>query len=108
MQKIFLNSKKGLSNFGACKIKDLRIYNRALSHDEIVRNCIAQIPNLREQEKQYNFNFNNTTLPVIRMYGDMTNMTLETPVPMRIKYTSPNEDKYGQSFDKGMSNLIVI
>ena len=26
-------------------------------------------------------------------------MTLETPVSMRIKYTSPNEDKYGQSFD---------
>ena len=99
VQKIFLNSKKGQSNFGACKIKDVRIYNRVLSDDEIVKNCIAQITDLREQERQYNFNFNNTTLPVIRMYGDMTNMTLETPVPMRIKYTSPNEDKYGQSFD---------
>ena len=99
VQKIFLNSKKGQSNFGACKIKDFRIYNRVLTDDEIVRNCIAQITDLREQEKQYNFNFNNTTLPVIRMYGNMTNMTLETPVPMRIKYTSPNEDKYGQSFD---------
>ena len=99
VQKIFLNSKKGLSNFGACKIKDFRIYNRALTDDEIVRNCIAQISDIREQERQYNFNFHNTTLPVIRMYGDMKNMTLETPVPMRIKYTSPNEDKYGQSFD---------
>ena len=99
VQKIFLNSKKGLSNFGACKIKDFRIYNRALTDDEITRNCIAQISDIREQERQYNFNFNNTTLPVVRMYGDMTNMTLETPVPMRIKYTSPNEDKYGQSFD---------
>ena len=36
---------------------------------------------------------------IIRMYGDTSKMTLETPVPMRIKYTSPNEDKYGQSFD---------
>ena len=99
VQKIFLNSKKGQSNFGACRIKDVRVYNRVLSDDEIVRNCIAQITDLKEQEKQYNFNFNNTTLPVIRMYGDMTNMTLETPVTMRIKYTSPNEDKYGQSFD---------
>ena len=98
-QKIFLNSKKGQSNFGACKIRDFRVYNRVLSDDEIVTNCISQIRDLKEQEKMYNFNFNNTTLPVIRMYGDMTNMTLETPVPMRIKYTSPNEDKYGQSFD---------
>jgi surface protein len=98
-QKIFLNSKKGLSNYGACKIKDVRIYGRVLSDDEIVSNCIAQIENLREQEKMYNFNFNNTTLPVIRMYGDTTNMTLETPVTMRIKYSSPNEDYYGQSFD---------
>ena len=98
-QKIFLNCKKGLTNFGACKIKDFRIYNRALSDDEIVSNFISQISNLKEQERMYNFNFNNTTLPVIRMYGDMTNMTLETPVAMRIKYTSPDEDKYGQSFD---------
>jgi hypothetical protein len=98
-QKIYLNSKKGLSNFGACKIKDVRIYNRVLSDDEIVSNFVAQINNLKEQEKRYNFEFNNTTLPVIRMYGDMTNMTLETPVTMRIKYTSPNEDEFGQSFD---------
>ena len=98
-QKIYLNSKKGESNFGACKIKDVRIYNRVLTDDEIVTNFIAQESNLAEQEKLYNFNFNNTTLPAIRMYGDMSNMTLETPVPMRIRYTSPNEDKYGQSFD---------
>ena len=98
-QKIYLNTKKGLSNFGACKIRDVRVYNRVLSDDEIVLNSIAQIRDLKEQEKMYNFNFNNTTLPVIRMYGDTSKMTLETPVPMRIKYTSPNEDKYGQSFD---------
>ena len=99
VQKIFLNSKKGLSNFGACKIKDFRVYNRALSDDEIVSNYIAQISNLKEQEAMFNFNFDNKTLPQIRMYGDTSNMTLETPVSMRIKYTSPDEDKYGQSFD---------
>lgn len=98
-QKIYLNAKKGLSNYGACKIKDVRIYGRVLSDDEIVTNYIAQIDNLKEQEKMYNFNFNNTSLPVIRMYGDTTNMTLETPVTMRIKYSSPNEEYYGQSFD---------
>lgn len=98
-QKIYLNSKKGESCFGACKIKDVRVYGRVLSDDEIVNNYIAQIRDLREQEKAYNFNFENTSLPTIRMYGDMTNMTDQFPVNMRIKYTSPNEDKYGQSFD---------
>ena len=98
-QKIYLNSRKGSDMFGACKIKDVRIYNRVLSDDEIVKNNIAQIEDIEEQERVYNFNYDNTTLPTIRMYGDTTNMTLETPVSMRIKYTSPNEDKYGQSFD---------
>ena len=98
-QKIYLNSKKGKECFGACKIKDVRVYGRVLSDDEIVQNYIAQVTNLKDQEKLYNFNYNNTSLPVIRMYGDTTNMTLETPVTMRIKYVSPNEDLYGQSFD---------
>ena len=98
-QKIYLNSKKGVSNFGACKIKDIRVYGRALTDEEIVTNFIAQESNLVEQEKLFNFNFDNKTLPVVRMYGDTSNMTLETPVPLRIKYTSPDEDKYGQSFD---------
>lgn len=98
-QKIYLNSRKGLDKFGACKIKDIRIYSRTLSDDEIVQNNIAQVTDLDAQEKLYKLNYENTTLPTIKMYGDTTNMTLETPVTMRIKYTSPNEDKYGQSFD---------
>lgn len=98
-QKIYLNSKKGKECFGACKIKDVRVYGRVLSDDEIVQNYIAQVKNLKEQERLYNFNYKNTSLPAIRMYGDTSNMTLETPVTMRIKYTSPNEDLYGQSFD---------
>ena len=98
-QKIYLNSKKGKECFGACKIKDIRVYNRVLSADEIVKNYIAQERDMEKQEKLYKFNYENTTLPVIRMYGDTKNMTLETPVTMRIKYTSPNEDLYGQSFD---------
>ena len=33
------------------------------------------------------------------MYGDTSTMTLENAVQMRIKYTSTNSEKYGQSFD---------
>lgn len=98
-QKIYLNSRKGIDKFGACEIKDIRVYSRVLSDDEIVQNTIAQIEDLTEQKRIYDLNYNNTTLPTIKMYGDTTKMTLETPVTMRVKYTSPNEDKYGQSFD---------
>lgn len=99
MQKIYLNSRKGIDKFGACEIKDLRIYDRVLSDDEINQNVIAQVKDMAKQKELYNKNYNNKTLPVIKMYGDTTNMTLETPVQMRIKYTSPNDELYGQSFD---------
>ncbi len=98
-QKIYLNSRKGLDKFGACEIKDVRVYNRVLTDDEILQNNIAQIKDMKQQKELFNKNYKNTSLPTIRMYGDMTNMTLETPVNMRIKYTSPNDEKYGQSFD---------
>jgi surface protein len=98
-QKIYLNCRKGIDRFGACKIKDVRVYNRVLTDDEIVSNYIAQITDLKEQEKVYNFNFDNKTLPTIKMYGDVSNMSLETPARLRVQYTSPNEDYYGQSFD---------
>lgn len=98
-QKIYLNSRKGQDKFGACMIKDLRIYNRVLTDDEILCNNIAQETDLTKQKMLYELNYNNKTLPSMRFYGDVTNMTLETPVTMRVKYTSPNEDKYGQSFD---------
>ena len=98
-QKIYLNSRKGIDKFGACEIKDIRVYSRTLSPDEILQNFIAQESDLQIQEALYRLNYENVTLPTIRMYGDTSKMTLETPVPMRIKYTSPNEDKYGQSFD---------
>lgn len=104
-QKIYLNSKKGLEKFGACKIKDLRIYNRTLSDDEIVKNFIAQEKDLLKQKEMYDFNYNNKTMPVMKLYGDMTNMTLENKVRMRIKYVSPNADKYGSSFDLNYSEM---
>ena len=98
-QKIYLNSRKGIDKFGACEIKDVRVYDRVLSDDEILQNNIAQIKDMKKQKELFNKNYNNTSLPTIRMYGDMSNMTLETPVQMRIKYTSPNDELYGQSFD---------
>lgn len=98
-QKMYLNSEKGIKNFGACEIKNLRVYSRALDHEEVLQNHISDITDLEEQKEIYKFNYENTSTPVIRMYGDTTNMTGDVAVPMRIKYISPNEELYGQSFD---------
>ena len=102
-QKIYLNAEKGIKNFGKCKIKNLRVYNRALSHDEVLQNHIADIRDLKAQQKLYDFNYNNFTTPTIHLYstenGNFQNMTNLVPQEIRVKYTSPNEDLYGQSFD---------
>lgn len=98
-EKIYLNSRKGKDLFADCKIYSMRVYGRALSHEEVLQNHIADIADLNEQEKAYNRNYANTEIPEVRMYGDTKNMTGEIFQTMRIKYTSPNEELYGQSFD---------
>lgn len=98
-EKIYLNSRKGEDLFADCKIYSMRVYGRALSHEEVLQNHIADIADLNEQEKAYNRNYANTEIPEVRMYGDTKNMTGEIFQTMRIKYMSPNEELYGQSFD---------
>ena len=97
--KMYLNCDNNHEYGGSTEIKDFRVYRRALTDDEIVNNLIAQERDIIKQKTLYDFNFENKTLPTIRMYGDTTNMTLENAVPMRVKYISPNTEKYGQPFD---------
>ena len=103
---IYLNSTKG-ENCGTNNIKRFRVYDRALTSDEVLRNYLANITDLAEQERLYNFNYKNTTMPKMYLTGDTTNMTPEQTVPMKIEYVSSNEDKYGQSFFTGIQNNLV-
>ena len=103
---IYLNSTKG-ENCGTYDIKRLRIWGHALTSDEVLRTHLANIKDLEKQEELYNFNYNNTTLPRMDLYGDTTNMTPYQTVDMRIQYTSPNEEKYGPSFNTGIQNNPV-
>lgn len=103
---IYLNSTKG-ENCGTYDIKRLRIWGHALTSDEVLRTHIAAIDDLERQEEVYNFNYNNTTLPRMDLFGDITNMTPYQTVDMRIQYTSPNEEKYGASFNTGIQNNPV-
>lgn len=108
-KKLYLNSEKGTSKSGACDIKVLRIYDRALSADEVLKNHIADIKDLKVQKEKYNFNYNNATIPVIRMYGskaDFDKMSGAQSVPIRVRYESPNADFFGESFDYPKCNVL--
>lgn len=95
---IYLNSRKGTSEFGNCKIYGLRGYDRCLTDDEIIQLHLADIKDTKEQEAKYNFNFNNE-LPTIYIYGDTTGISKDDRVKVRINYMSTDETKYGSSFD---------
>lgn len=103
---MYLNSTKG-QNCGTNNIKRLRVWGHALTSDEVLKTHLANIKDLEKQEELYNFNYNNTTLPRMDLYGDTTNMTPYQTVDMRIQYTSPNEEKYGASFNTGIQNNPV-
>lgn len=103
--KIYLNTTLALVSgawvpnlFGDCEIYSIRVYERALSGEEIVQNHIADIPDLDEQEEKYRINYENM-MPTMYFYGDTSAMTKENKIPLRIKYISTDSNKYGESFD---------
>lgn len=103
---IYLNSTKG-QNCGTYNIERFRVYDHALTSEQVLQNELASITNLDKQEQLYNFNYHNTTLPKMYLNGDVTNMTAYQTVPMSIEYISPDEEKYGQSFNTGIQNNPV-
>lgn len=103
---IYLNSTKG-ENCGTNNIKRFRVYDHALTSEQVLQNHIANITDLDAQKQLYDFNYNNTTLPKMYLNGDITNMTAYQTVPMSIEYISPDEERYGQSFNTGIQNNQV-
>ncbi len=103
---IYLNSTKGL-NCGTYNIKRLRVYDHALTSDKVLQNHLANIKDLGKQQELYVFNYENNTLPKMFLTGDTTNMTPSQTVDMKIEYISPNEEKFGASFNTGIQNNPV-
>lgn len=86
------------SLFGDCEVYSIRVYTRALESEEIVKNHIADIVDLVEQQESYELNYQNN-MPTMYFYGDTSSMTKDSKVPLRIKYISTDPSKYGESFD---------
>lgn len=87
-------------------IRKFICYERALSHSEIENNWIANAADLVEMERRYNWCY-NTQIPKLQIYGDISNISANVPAYVRIKYSSPDEEKYGASFDLESSNSPI-
>ena len=103
--KIHLNGLSGEAKNGESYIKTIRVYNRALSHEEILQNLLADIEDVAEQKAEYERNYTllEQIIPTIYMYdssiGKFANMTKDNKQYVRVRYESPNEEKFGASFD---------
>lgn len=100
--KILLNCDRTKTIFGNCDIKSLRVYERALTDEEIVDLYIYDIDDKETQKEEYNKNFNNE-MATMYFYGDVSTMTKENKVRLRVKYLAT--EGCGENFD--IPNCIV-
>lgn len=82
--------------FGNCEIKNIRLYNRALDHEEVVQNFISDFEDMEEQKRLYELSYGQV-LPIMHFYGDTSAMSKDNKIPLRIKYLpTPG---FGEPFD---------
>ena len=104
-QKLYLNSRKGIDCFGSCSIRHLRIYDRALTHEEVLQNHLADIEDPEKQQAEYRKNYEDE-MPIMRVttYGsmnpayDFSKVTKENRVPCAISFQAI-EKHGGSSFE---------
>ena len=104
-ENILINTDKNKTLFGNNEIKSIRIYNRPLDHEEVLRNYMADYDDLMEQKAIYDKNYVtvDSDIPTLHFYdtdiGKCDDMTKDNKQWINIVYTSPNKDLYGESFD---------
>ena len=105
---IYLNFSALSKEFcgGTNVIRKFLCYERALSHDDIVNNWIANQPDLITMEEKHNWCY-KTQIPKVQIYGDISNCSSSVPAYVRIKYISTDEEKYGASFDLESANSPI-
>ena len=82
---------------GYTTIKNLRIYELALSSSEILNNFISNEYNKSKQQALFNFQ-KGDELPTVTVYCDFSGLGKDDKKPCKIVYNSPDDVKYGKSF----------
>lgn len=104
--KIYLGGQKladgTISNFGECSIKALRVYNRALSHVEVLQNHVADLP--YEEQEAFRIRNEGKDIPTIEFFGNTEGMDADNQVPLRVKYLS---NGYGTGVNYDLPRCMV-
>lgn len=87
----------GQSKNGYCEIKNIRVYEVALTTDEILNNFMSNERDKSKQQSLFEFQKGNT-LPTLTIYGDFSGLGKDDKKPCKIIYNSTDEAKYGKSF----------
>ena len=88
----------GLNTNGYCKIRNLRVYQVALTTDEIMNNFISCEIDKAKQRELSEFQKGND-LPTLYVYCDFSGLGKDDKKPCKIVYNSTNEELYGKSFN---------
>lgn len=91
--KLYLNARKNsnsglMEHFGNSKIRNIRLYNRTLSHEEILQNHISDMK-LEQQKlmKAKNYPKSNQGLPKITIIGDLSAINSATSTSVSVYRT---------------------
>ena len=102
---LLINTDKDKQLFGNNSIKSIRIYNRPLSHEEVLTNYIADYDDLMEQKAIYDKNYTNVDKDLPTLYFEDTDigkcslMTKDTKQWIKLTYVSPDTKRFGDSFE---------
>ena len=91
-------SDEDILNSAFCEIQTVRMYNRALSQEEIVHNYIADEHDPDKQMELRHLNYDTDGMPAMYFYGDMSAVSKNNRVQIRIRYIDPEDPS--KSFDK--------
>ena len=97
LEDFTVNNTIMLGGSGHARIKNLRVYQVALSTDEILNNFMANETRKAEQKALVEFQ-KGDHLPTLTIYCDFSGLGKDDKKPCAITYVSTDEEKYGKSF----------
>ena len=97
LEDFTVNSKIKLGGSGHARIKNLRVYQVALTSDEILNNFMTNETSKVAQKELVAFQ-KGDHLPTLTVYCDFSGLGKDDKKPCKIVYTSTDEEKYGKSF----------
>lgn len=92
------NSEIFINKFGGyAQIKEIRVYEVALTTEEVLNNFISTKTMKAEQKALVEFQ-KGDTLPTLTIYCDFSGLGKDDKKPCNIVYNSPDTARFGQSF----------